>query len=319
MKYESPKASSQSRRKQELKRKRIRRRRFTVLLFIIAAFLLGFFFGRTTTKTKDLLGMIENTVPAKKLASEKKTNFAKETDTVTAVAAPKKYSYEDAIAVLTENAKNDSKYNSILSNPMVYPDGLITGLANNPEMLDFVFKYSQGESTGGTISAQESKEKCPLFLQWDERWGAEAYGDNIMAVSGCGPTALSMVIVGLTHNSNASPAQVASFAMENDYYMYGTGTMWSLMTEGASSYDLSSAPIDVDNNTMQQQLDNGAYLICSMKTGDFTVNGHFIVIHGYSTSGFKVNDPFCKYRSSITWTYDQLRTQIKSMWAIKKA
>lgn len=318
MVYKSQKPSVQSRRKQEQRKKRMRRRRILVCLFIIAAFLLGFILGKRTRQTKDTFSPAAKSSAVVNQKSTEKQITARAEGSVTVVPAPQDYSYEEAISVLAEQAKSNGKYDTILSNPRGYPEGLITGLANNPELLDFVSGYLENEGTGSkTISSQEAKEKAPLFLQWDKRWGATDYGDNIMAISGCGPTALSMVIVGLTHNSSASPAQVASFAMENGYYMYGTGTMWSLMTEGAASYDLSSTPIDVDHDTMQQQLDQGAYLICSMKSGDFTANGHFIVIYGSDSSGFLINDPFCKYRSSITWTYDQLQSQIKSMWSLK--
>lgn len=40
--------------------------------------------------------------------------------------------------------------------------------------------------------------EIPALIQWDERWGYAPYGsETIIAVSGCGPTALSMVISGL--------------------------------------------------------------------------------------------------------------------------
>ena len=43
-----------------------------------------------------------------------------------------------------------------------------------------------------TVSLPEDGS-VPLFLQWDERWGYRSYGGDFLAVTGCGPTALSMV------------------------------------------------------------------------------------------------------------------------------
>lgn len=45
----------------------------------------------------------------------------------------------------------------------------------------------------------------PLLLQWDERWGYKNYGDNIMAINGCGPTCLSMVVSYLKQNGQYHP------------------------------------------------------------------------------------------------------------------
>ena len=45
----------------------------------------------------------------------------------------------------------------------------------------------------------------PLLLQWDERWGYRYYGDQMMAINGCGPTCLSMVVSYLTQNGRYHP------------------------------------------------------------------------------------------------------------------
>lgn len=45
---------------------------------------------------------------------------------------------------------------------------------------------------------------------------------------------------------------------------------------------------------------------------------HFIVIYGYDSKGFKVNDPNCVARSNERWTFSELQYQIKYIWAYKK-
>ena len=58
--------------------------------------------------------------------------------------------------------------------------------------------------------------------------------------------------------------------------------------------------------------------VCSMSEGDFTAAGHFIVIYGYDSEGFLVNDPNCVARSRQHWSWDSLRGQIKNMWLYQK-
>ena len=67
---------------------------------------------------------------------------------------------------------------------------------------------------------------------------------------------------------------------------------------------------------MTNALDSGKVIICSMKPGDFTQEGHFIVIRGYENNLFYVNDPNSAARSEVGWEYIRLRSQISNMWAL---
>ena len=78
----------------------------------------------------------------------------------------------------------------------------------------------------------------PHLLQWDERWGYQIYGDNLIAVNGCGPTVISMVAAGLTGDNTVTPYKVAKFAEQNGYYEGDAGTSWALMTEGAAQFGI---------------------------------------------------------------------------------
>lgn len=55
-----------------------------------------------------------------------------------------------------------------------------------------------------------------------------------------------------------------------------------------------------------------------MGEGDFTVSGHFIVIYGYDSKGFKVNDPNCIARNNRRWAFDELESQFKSILEYEK-
>ena len=193
---------------------------------------------------------------------------------------------------------------------------LVMDLVVNPEMISFVCDYPDGVGLEAEIRPSEMEQDCPLFLQWDKRWGYQKYGkSSTIAVSGCGPTALAMVATALTHEP-VTPLEVADYAMEKEYYIPGVGTMWSLMTTGAAHYGLDSEQMEPDEYGMKKMLDRGEILICSMRKGDFTINGHFIVIYGYDSDGFLVNDPMCIYRSKQHWTFKRLHKQFKAIWSL---
>jgi hypothetical protein len=198
-----------------------------------------------------------------------------------------------------------------------FPKELIELYKNNPDARSFVLAYPnhKDDSTIGELSARELSGGVPLLMQWDERWGYARYGSSVLGVTGCGPTCLSMVAVGLTGSDAATPAAVADFSERNGYYVGGVGTSWDLMLMGAAAFGLSVEQLPLSRETMTMALDGGRPLIVSLGPGDFTRSGHFIVITGYDAEGFIVNDPNSQLRSDERWSYTELAPQILSIWA----
>ena len=100
---------------------------------------------------------------------------------------------------------NQSMLDDIM-NSTQYPKQLKDLALKNEEALEFVYDYPAEHVKEHTIDLTEeaSMDSVPLFVQWDKRWGYEKYSGNFFAASGCGPTTLSMVVVYLTHNRDAS-------------------------------------------------------------------------------------------------------------------
>lgn len=218
-------------------------------------------------------------------------------------------------------AADDKEYEDIIENYDDYPAVWLAALANNPEMLDFVKGYPDREENKiGELTKKEMKQDYPLFLQWDERWGYASYGENCIGISGCGPTALAMAAFALTRDERVTPVAVARYAVSGGYYVEGTGTSWSLMTEGAQSFGITGSELSLDESVMARELKDGHPIICAMRPGDFTAQGHFILIYDYDEKdGFSVNDPNCRARSERKWTFEELRYQIKNLWSFQKS
>lgn len=236
------------------------------------------------------------------------------------VEAPAKREPEEVLEKLGELAEDSPLIKEILQNAAGYPDNMLEALANNPEMADFVAGYRNADgSVNGGLTEAEMQQEHPLFLQWDPRWGYASYGDDSnIGLAGCGPTSLSMALYYLTGNETLTPDRIASYAMENGYYMSGTGTQWALMEDVPCLYGLKVDKPGISEQIMRQELDAGHVLICAMRQGDFTSAGHFIVIYGYDENGFWVNDPNCVARSKKSWSYERLGGQIKQLWAIAR-
>lgn len=200
-----------------------------------------------------------------------------------------------------------------------WPEELIELLENNPDAEEFVLNYpiKKDQSFEIDLSEHEYADSVPLFLQWDERWGYTIYGSNVMGLTGCGPTCLSMVCVYLLHDATYTPRYVADFAEKNSYYAQGSGSKWALISEGGETLGLDVTELPLDENRMKKNLELGNPIICIMGPGDFTTAGHFIVLRGLEDGKFIVNDPNSKINSEKLWSYDEIQGQIKNLWACR--
>ena len=216
---------------------------------------------------------------------------------------------------LKKLSKEDKRINKILDNYNEYPEQLLDMLSRNIGMIDFVLEYPEknGKIFSETIG-EIKKGTFPLLLQWDTRWGYGKYGDNNVAISGCAPTALSMVIAGLTGKNNITPYDIAKYSEEEGYYLTGTGTSWDLMTLGIKYFGIEGKEIPLTKNNVYRALESGNPIICSMGKGDFTTTGHFIVLVGIENNKIKINDPNSVERSSVLWEYERIEYQIKNLW-----
>lgn len=236
------------------------------------------------------------------------------------VETPAKRNREQALEKMKELSRWYPALYFVYENEKRYPIEMILSGAGNPEMADFLYGYltSDGTITGGFTDA-EQPEDFPLFLQFDTRWGYLPYGSGgNVGSSGCGPTCLSMAVFYLTGNRDCTPGVIAQYSLDNGYYVDGIGTQWTLMTQYPTNFGLNSHPLYWSEANVRNELDKGRVLICSVRPGDFTSGGHFIVIYGYDENGFKINDPKCVYRSGLSWTYNQIQDDIKAMWTIGK-
>ena len=203
-----------------------------------------------------------------------------------------------------------------------WPQELIDLLDRNPETEEFVlgYPYHNGADEYIDISGDIGPyNEIPEFYQWDQRWGYKTYGSNLMGLTGCGPTCLSMVAVHLLGDTSMNPAWMADYSMDNGYYDYEnmSGTFWTLMTDGATGLGLEAIEITADEQRMIDNLDVGNPIICIMGPGVFTDEGHFIVITGYSDGKFTIHDPNSIENTQKEWEYDEFADQIMNIWTYR--
>lgn len=227
--------------------------------------------------------------------------------------------------VFADHINIDAKYDSsdnwqyINQHKNEYPTSLLELSLRNKETIPFVAHYleKKDQEVSMSIKKELKDQTIPLFLQWDERWGYKDYGDDMMAISGCGPTCLSMVVSYLTKDPTYHPYNIAQFAMKNDY-ITNNQTKWGLMSEGAKSFGISAMELPLSEDLIIKNLEQDHPIICSMSPGIFTTTGHFIVLREYKNGLIYVNDPNSKILSKRGYTFEEIQYQIKNLWAYTK-
>ena len=176
-----------------------------------------------------------------------------------------------------------------------------------------------GADDTGDVSTPRSEWRAgevPSLYQTDPAWADHPYAGGTVEKNGCGPTCLSMVYVALTGRVDLDPARMADLS-ERGGHTSGGMTSWTLMTDGAAELGLSSEELPADADAVREALRSGRPVICSVRPGDFTTTGHFIVLAGMTESDqVIVRDPNSAERSSHPWDLERVLGQCANLWAL---
>ncbi len=228
--------------------------------------------------------------PVKKTRSVEKTRTVTKTRAIITVGT---VPFSDMLGLLNFNEEDKFAASQILVN--------IKGMdvEGNFNIYDDVDLSDLKEYPAGSAA-------LPYFNQTDIRWGAEKYGlTGTIKYSGCGPTALAMVISGLTGRTDINPKVIADWSYNNGHRAEGQGSYWSLMTDGGSAFNLNVTAISRKNpDKILAALSEGKPVIVSMGPGNFTKSGHFIVLYGLKEKNkILVHDPVSVKRSNKEWDF----------------
>lgn len=210
----------------------------------------------------------------------------------------------------------------VLAHETLFPAGKAKAAQGNAGLLHFLYQYGTDtwdRAIPSALTEAEAQSGTPTLFQWDDRWGFTEYGSSVLGLTGCGPTSLSMVAIGLTGNTGATPDRIARFAMENGFYLEGTGTKWSLMTDGAASFGLTGRQITPAREEIYAVLSYGQPVIVSVGPGQFTDAGHFLVLSGLSDGKVLLHDPNSAENSSRLWDLSEFDSEIRAAWAFTPA
>lgn len=168
-------------------------------------------------------------------------------------------------------------------------------------------EYSKdyGQSFEGVVFADGATEVV-YYNQLDERWADTLYGySGTIGTSGCGPTALSIIVSTLT-GVQRDPVEMSEWAVANGHRCEGNGSYHSIIPGGAKAFGLTvegAGPDDYEK--IAAALAEGKLVGVIMSKGHFTTSGHFIVLRGITAEGkILVADPASYSRSEQEWDFN---------------
>lgn len=187
---------------------------------------------------------------------------------------------------------------------------------------------SQPSCTGnGAIDGTETKfiDGFTVYSQYDPAWADKPYSSSTIGSSGCGPSAMAMIITALT-GQKITPVDTAKEAASQGMYVPGDGSKWIIGPVLAKHWGLTAEPIGGAFGpsvvSIAEALKQGKLVITSGKGAlPFTADGHFIVIRAVTASGkFKVGDSGHRNTSEKEWDPQALISHMKagSVYAIGK-
>lgn len=160
-----------------------------------------------------------------------------------------------------------------------------------------------------------------VFSQYDPAWRDLPYASSTIGASGCGPSAMAMIITNLT-GQRVTPVETSNYAAKQGLYVPGAGSSWSIGSVLAENWGLNAEPVERSVTAITAALQEGKLVITpGQGPKPFTSGGHFIVIRAVTSEGkFRVGDSGHGDTSSQDWDPQQIVNNMRNggVYAISK-
>lgn len=204
---------------------------------------------------------------------------------------------------LTQMLEHNDQLTWIAAHANEYPDERLVWLAlNEPSAIAFVRNYPEAERTSSLYDGSVTKGNVPQLYNWDTRWGYIDYGDSALAITGSGPTCLSMAYMGISGLSDQTPADLARTAIEGKFATGDEGTSPEFFSSAADGLNLTVTSLDATEDSIIYALGETSYVIVQLRANTLTDSAHYALVVLQNDDGsLTVHDPTSTSVSSHTW------------------
>ncbi len=215
--------------------------------------------------------------------------------------------------------ERDEKISWIAANTSKYTDPRIIELAlREPDAVDFVYNYPTNPPAVGPYTKKVQKGTAPILYCWNNNWGAVDYGGLPLAVTGSGPTVLSMAYMGTFGKTDKTPADMAELAKSGGYVTEKGVTVTDFFLDSSDKVGLNCKRVDKSEQTVSLALSKRHFLIAHIAPDTQQQdNGHWILIADHTQTGaVMIHDPTSTENTKQLWDGAQLLTKVDDLLVV---
>lgn len=215
----------------------------------------------------------------------------------------------------------NEKLSAIAANADKYTDqGLLELALSQPDAIDFVAAYPEAEKEALPYEDSVTQGTVPELVCWDSRWGNVDYADHALALTGSGPTALSMAYMGLTGKSDRTPADFAQLVTNADQASGDSCMSGTFLEESLADLGMTCSTYTSNADNLSQVLDSGTYVLIETSAGSFTDAAHWVlVVYENEDGSVVVYDPTSPDVSSHSWDPATVASSTTTLYALSAA
>lgn len=169
------------------------------------------------------------------------------------------------------------------------------------------------------------------YLQTDPKWGWKDYSaageKTTIRASGCGPTAMAMVLATWA-DAKVTPETECAWALRHGYKAPHSGTYYGYFVPAGARYGLKVYRLNLSNiygndrsayhAQAKDALDRGDLVIACMGKGTWTSSGHYVLVWKIDGNTIYINDPASTKPHRVRGDYAVFKRQVKYYWVIEK-
>ena len=169
------------------------------------------------------------------------------------------------------------------------------------------------------------------YLQTDPKWDACDYSakgeQTTIGASGCGPTAMAMVLATWVDKS-VNPKTECAWALAHGFKAPHQGTYYGYFEAAGRRYGLNTYRLNYTNlygnaksayhAQAKDALDRGALVIACMGKGNWTRSGHYVLVWKIVGNVVYINDPASTKPVRTRGAYSLFKWQVKYYWVIER-
>ena len=184
--------------------------------------------------------------------------------------------------------------------------------------------FGIGASTVTPTTSGTNTKKPVDYKQYDPKWGSILYTQNntyskkqTIKSSGCGTTSAADIIA-TWWDKSVTPKETSAWSVANGFRTKNSGTDWGFFKWVATKYGASKFVQTSSFATAKACIEDGGYVVVSVRPSRWTTAGHFICWWKVDGSNVYINDPASSSAYRAKAPYSTLKEAAKQYFCFWK-